>query len=171
MAAAAVHRHQLLTRERSDPVLIIVVEDDHDSAQLARVVLEFERFEVMCAETGEAGLHLARAREPSLILLDIELPGMGGLDVLRSLRAGEPLSDVPVVMVTGVAEPGLMLQAMRIGADDFVTKPYNVVDLVDRVRAILAMDPAGRRRRREATLTQLAAELRSGTSPDASERP
>jgi two-component system alkaline phosphatase synthesis response regulator PhoP len=114
--------------------LILVAEDDADIRQLVRDVLEHAGFEVLIAGDGPVALRLAQTRRPDLLLLDLGLPGLDGLDVARSLRRG---SDVPIIMLTARAEESDTLVGLELGADDYVTKPFSTKELVARVRAVL----------------------------------
>ncbi|HLQ05071.1 MAG TPA: response regulator, partial [Verrucomicrobiae bacterium] len=113
---------------------VMVVDDEPKIVQLARDYLEHAGFAVVVAHDGEAALATARAQKPDLIVLDLGLPELDGLDVARTLR-GE--SNVPIVMLTGRSEESDKLVGLEIGADDYVTKPFSPKELVARVRAVL----------------------------------
>ncbi len=112
----------------------MVVDDEPKIVQLARDYLEHAGFAVIVAHDGKAALATARARKPDLVVLDLGLPELDGLDVARTLR-GE--SNVPIVMITGRSEESDKLVGLEIGADDYVTKPFSPKELVARVRAVL----------------------------------
>jgi DNA-binding response OmpR family regulator len=114
---------------------ILVVEDNADLAYGLRNNLEFEGHAVEVAEDGLAGLEAARASDPDLVVLDLMLPGMDGYHVLRTLR-GEG-SSVPVLILTAKGEEADKVMGFRLGADDYVTKPFGVLELLARVEAIL----------------------------------
>jgi DNA-binding response OmpR family regulator len=114
--------------------LILVAEDDADIRQLVRDVLEHAGFEVIVSSDGQAALHVARTRRPDLLVLDLGLPGLDGLDVARSLRRE---SELPIIMLTARAEESDTLVGLELGADDYVTKPFSTKELVARVRAVL----------------------------------
>lgn len=112
----------------------MVVDDEPKIVQLARDYLEHAGFAVVVAHDGKAALATARAQKPDLVVLDLGLPELDGLDVARTLR-GE--SNVPIVMLTGRSEESDKLVGLEIGADDYVTKPFSPKELVARVRAVL----------------------------------
>jgi DNA-binding response OmpR family regulator len=113
---------------------VLVVDDEPKIVQLARDYLEHAGFAVVVAHDGKAALATARAHKPDLVVLDLGLPELDGLDVARMLR-GE--SNVPIVMLTGRSEESDKLVGLEIGADDYVTKPFSPKELVARVRAVL----------------------------------
>ena len=114
--------------------LILVAEDDADIRQLLRDVLEHAGFGVLVAGDGPTALRMAQTRRPDLLLLDLGLPGLDGLDVARSLRRG---SELPIIMLTARAEESDTLVGLELGADDYITKPFSTKELVARVRAVL----------------------------------
>jgi DNA-binding response OmpR family regulator len=116
------------------PVRVLVVEDAPVFQELARAALEREGFAVDVAADGETALELARDLEPPLIVLDLNLPGIDGLEVCRRLRQ---FSDAYVVMVTGRDEEIDKLVGLTVGADDYITKPFSGPELVARMRAML----------------------------------
>jgi DNA-binding response OmpR family regulator len=113
---------------------VMVVDDEPKIVQLARDYLEHAGFAVVVAHDGRAALATARAERPDLVVLDLGLPELDGLDVARALR-GE--SNVPIVMLTGRSEESDKLVGLELGADDYVTKPFSPKELVARVRAVL----------------------------------
>jgi DNA-binding response OmpR family regulator len=114
---------------------ILIVEDNPDLAYGLRTGLEIEGYEVQLAEDGETGLERARAWSPDLVMLDLMLPGMDGYRVLKTLREGG--SDVPVLILTARGEEADKVLGFRLGADDYVTKPCGVLELLARVGALL----------------------------------
>jgi len=114
---------------------ILVVEDEMKIARLVRDYLEHAGFEVVVAGDGESAVSSARGREPDLVVLDLGLPGMDGLDVARELRAGR--SRVPIVMLTARGDETDRIVGLELGADDYVIKPFSPRELVARVRAVL----------------------------------
>jgi len=112
----------------------MVVDDEPKIVQLARDYLEHAGFSVVVAHDGRAALAAARREKPDLVVLDLGLPELDGLDVARTLRAE---SNVPIVMLTGRSEESDKLVGLEIGADDYVTKPFSPKELVARVRAVL----------------------------------
>jgi DNA-binding response OmpR family regulator len=113
---------------------VMVVDDEPKIVQLARDYLEHAGFAVVVAHDGRAALAAARREKPDLVVLDLGLPELDGLDVARTLRAE---SNVPIVMLTGRSEESDKLVGLEIGADDYVTKPFSPKELVARVRAVL----------------------------------
>jgi DNA-binding response OmpR family regulator len=113
---------------------VLVVDDERQIAQIARDYLEHAGFTVVVAADGAKALDLARSRRPDLIVLDLALPVIDGLDVARLLRRE---SDVPIIMLTARVEESDRLAGLEIGADDYVTKPFSPRELVARVKAVL----------------------------------
>ncbi|HEV8599439.1 MAG TPA: response regulator transcription factor [Gemmatimonadales bacterium] len=114
---------------------ILLIEDNEDLAFGLRTALENEGFEVLIAADGAAGLGIASRDAVDLIILDLMLPTMDGYRVLRSLRGAG--SEVPVLVLTAKGEEANKVQAFSIGGDDYVTKPFGVLELIARVRALL----------------------------------
>jgi DNA-binding response OmpR family regulator len=124
-------------RERVRPTggrTILVVEDDRKTAELIRLYLEHDGYRVLCAADGRAALDMARQHQPDLIVLDLMLPVLGGLDLCRVLRHD---SNVPIIMVTAKSTEDDILIGLDLGADDYVTKPFSPRQLAARVRAVL----------------------------------
>ncbi len=113
---------------------ILVVDDEPKIVQLARDYLEHAGFGVLTASDGPTALHAARSSKPDLIVLDLGLPQLDGLDVTRSLRKD---SDVPIIMLTARTEESDKLIGLELGADDYITKPFSPKELVARVRTVL----------------------------------
>ncbi len=116
------------------PQTILVVDDEPRIAKLVRDYLERAGFVVLTSSDGETALHVARAERPDLVVLDLMLPALDGLDVCRRLRQE---SGVPIIMLTARVEEADRIVGLEIGADDYVTKPFSPRELVARVRAIL----------------------------------
>jgi DNA-binding response OmpR family regulator len=114
---------------------VLVIEDERDLAAGIQANLEIEGYDALVAHTGEDGLELARSRHPDLVMLDLMLPRMSGFDVLARLRAAG--HDVPVLILSARAEEVDKVRGFRTGADDYVTKPFGVMELMLRVRALL----------------------------------
>ena len=112
---------------------ILVADDEPKIVQLARDYLEHAGFTVLSAYDGEVALAVTRSEKPDLIVLDLGLPQLDGLDVTRALRRG---SNVPIIMLTARAEETDKLIGLELGADDYVTKPFSPKELVARVRAV-----------------------------------
>jgi len=118
---------------------ILVVDDEPKIVQLARDFLEHAGFAVQTARDGRAALAAYRAERPDLVVLDLGLPHVDGLDVARALRRD---SDVPIIMLTARAEETDKLVGLELGADDYITKPFSPKELVARVRAVLRRSEA-----------------------------
>ena len=114
--------------------LVLVVDDEPKIVKIARDYLEQGGFRVQSASDGKLALAIARHDRPDLIVLDLMLPGMDGLDVCRALRRE---SDVPIIMLTARAEEADRLIGLELGADDYIVKPFSPRELVARVRALL----------------------------------
>src|SRR5207245_6897160 len=113
---------------------ILVVDDEPQIVQLVRDYLEHGGFKVLVAADGSSALRLASTLHPDLVVLDLGLPGMDGLDVTRSLRRNGAL---PIIMLTARADESDKLVGLELGADDYLTKPFSPKELVARVRAVL----------------------------------
>jgi len=113
---------------------ILVVEDEMKIARVVRDYLERAGFDVVVVGDGEAALASARANRPDLVVLDLGLPGMDGMDVARSLRRNH---ETPIVMVTARGDETDRIVGLELGADDYVVKPFSPKELVARVRAVL----------------------------------
>src|SRR4026207_260935 len=113
---------------------ILVIDDEPSITKLVSAYLKPEEYEVFIASDGIAGLKAARAFKPDLIILDVMLPGMDGIELLSRLRRE---SDVYVIMLTARTEETDKIVGLSVGADDYVTKPFSPRELVARVRAVL----------------------------------
>ena len=116
---------------------ILVVDDEPRIVEIARDYLQQAGFRALTAGDGDRALAVARAERPSLIVLDLMLPGLDGLDVMRALRRDPALADIPVIMLTARVEEADKLVGLELGADDYLTKPFSPRELVARVRAVL----------------------------------
>jgi two-component system alkaline phosphatase synthesis response regulator PhoP len=116
---------------------VLVVEDEEDIAELVRYNLETAGFAVTVAATGEKGLAAVEQVAPDVVLLDLMLPSIDGLEVCRRLRASPTTASVPIVMVTARGEEADVVRGLELGADDYVTKPFSPKVLVARVRSVL----------------------------------
>ena len=121
--------------------LILVIDDETNISDLARMYLSKEGFEVITADDGFEGLRLFRTRKPTLIVLDLMLPGVDGLEVCRQVRRE---SSVPIIMLTARGDDVDRIVGLELGADDYLTKPFNPRELVARVKAVLRRyNPSG----------------------------
>lgn len=116
---------------------LLVIEDDPDIVELLRYNLEREGYRVLVATDGERGLADAAKHQPELVLLDLMLPGLDGLEVCRRLRAQEGTRDTPVLMLTAKSEEADVVIGLEMGADDYLAKPFSPRELLARVRALL----------------------------------
>jgi DNA-binding response OmpR family regulator len=120
---------------------VLVVDDDVKTVELVKLYLNRDGYRVLTAYNGNDALQLARSSHPDLIVLDLMLPGMNGLDVCRTLRDE---SDVPIIMVTALTTDDDRLTGLNLGADDYVSKPFSPRELAARVRAVLRRLPGER---------------------------
>ncbi|MEW6428010.1 MAG: response regulator transcription factor [Thermodesulfobacteriota bacterium] len=116
---------------------VLVVEDEEDIQQLVSYNLMKGGFSIICAESGEEALERMGARRPDIIILDLMLPGINGLEVCKTIRRLETSKDIPIIMLTAKGEESDIVTGLELGADDYVTKPFSPKILLARVRAIL----------------------------------
>jgi len=126
-----------LTSDDARIQTVVIVEDDEDIADSIRYNLEREGFRVRVAATGENALEVIMDRPPSLVLLDLNLPQMSGLEICRRLRGEATTSRVPILMLTARAEESDKVLGLNLGADDYITKPFGMRELIARVKALL----------------------------------
>jgi CheY-like chemotaxis protein len=117
--------------------LILIVEDNDKNRKLVRDVLTFKGYETIESETGEEGIRLASERRPSLVLMDIRLPGLDGVEALRRLRAEEITRAIPVLAMTASVMSEDRQKIMAAGFDGYQSKPINVTDFVTAVAQLL----------------------------------
>jgi len=116
---------------------IFIVEDEEDIIELLRHNLTREHFEVSAATDGEKALKAIAREMPSLILLDLMLPGVDGLEVCRILKKDAKTADIPIIMLTAKGEESDIITGLELGADDYIAKPFGMKVLVARIRAVL----------------------------------
>ncbi len=116
---------------------ILVIEDDRKVAELARMYLERDGFIVKISHDGYEGLELARQEQPALIVLDLMLPALNGLDICRILRSDEDSQHIPIIMLTAKSTEEDKLTGIDVGADDYITKPFSPRELAARVKMVL----------------------------------
>lgn len=116
---------------------IVLVEDEKDMAELVALRLKREGYTTEVAHDGLAGIKLIRSSPPDLVLLDIMLPGLSGTEILQEMRKDPRLAAIPVVMLTAKAEDSDVVVGLQFGADDYITKPFNMSVLMARIAAIL----------------------------------
>ena len=124
---------------------ILVVDDEEDILELVRFNLSKEGYRVICAATGEKAVEMARAELPDLMVLDLMLPGMDGLEAAKFLKNNPETQNIPIVMLTAKGEESDVVTGLELGADDYVVKPFSPRILLARVKAVL------RRKQTEAT--------------------
>lgn len=122
---------------------ILVVDDEEDILELVRYNLSAAGYRVVCAETGEAALEIARDDSPDLIVLDLMLPGISGLEVAKLLKDEAKTRDIPIIMLTAKGEERDVVTGLELGADDYVTKPFSPKILNARVRAVVRRTDKG----------------------------
>ena len=114
---------------------VLLIEDDHATAQSIELMLKSEGFNVYTTDLGEEGVDLGKIYDYDLILLDLNLPDMSGMDVLRTLRVGK--INTPIMILSGTAEIETKVKTFSGGADDYMTKPFHKDELVARIHAIV----------------------------------
>lgn len=120
--------------------LILIVEDNEKNRKLVRDVLQFKGYETQESENAEEGIRLARERHPALILMDIQLPGMNGIDALARLREDPQMRDIPVIAVTASAMPQERQKITAAGFDGYQRKPLDLKVFLEAVRLTLERD-------------------------------
>lgn len=116
---------------------IVIVEDEPDIAEIITYNLEREGFEVRHSEHGTEGLRLIKEWQPNLAILDIMLPGMDGVEICRNIRHTDQIRDIPIIMLSAKDDEIDVVLGLRMGADDYVTKPFSPRELLERVKAVL----------------------------------
>ena len=133
---------------------VFVIEDEPDILEVIEYNLAREGFDVKTAADGEAGLHAVRRQPPDLVLLDLMLPGLDGIEICRRLKAEPETRGIPVVMVTAKGEESEIVLGLGIGADDYITKPFSPKELVARVKAVLRRGPMKEERAKKERITR-----------------
>jgi len=123
--------------EERPPITVLVIDDDSNIVELISLGLKYEGFQVESSETGSDGLVAAQRLNPALIILDILLPDLDGLEVCNRLRSNPTTRDIPVLMLTAKDDVRDRVTGLQKGADDYLAKPFNFEELVARIRAIL----------------------------------
>jgi DNA-binding response OmpR family regulator len=124
------------------PATVLVVDDDPVILKLLEVNFEMEGFQVVRAADGAEGLERARAVMPDIVILDVMMPRMTGYEVAKALREDDTTAHIPIIFVTARAQSSDVERGMELGVDDYVTKPFDPMDLVARVNALLARTQA-----------------------------
>ena len=124
---------------------VLVVDDEAPIRLLCRVNLEAEHMKVLEASDGDKGLEMARAEHPDVVLLDVMMPGRSGWEVAEELLADEATSSIPIIFLTARAEVRDRAKGIDLGGVDYVTKPFNPVELAPLVRDLVRRDESGER--------------------------
>jgi len=124
------------------PATVLVVDDDPVILKLLEVNFEMEGFEVVRAADGAEGLERARAVLPDIVVLDVMMPRMTGYEVAKALREDDETAHIPIIFVTARAQSSDVERGMELGVDDYVTKPFDPLDLIARVNTLLARSQA-----------------------------
>ncbi len=141
---------ELKTQEKKMPKeTILIVDDEEDIIELIKYNLKNEGYAVLTAQTGEQAIKIARHSLPDLMVLDLMLPGIDGLEVTKYLKNNEQTIDIPIVMLTAKGEESDIVTGLELGANDYISKPFSPKILIARIRAIL-------RRRNQAGLDTMA---------------
>jgi two-component system cell cycle response regulator DivK len=117
--------------------LVLIIEDNEKNMKLARDILQAKGFKTVEAVTGEEGVKLAKERKPDLVLMDIQLPGISGIEAFRQIRADANTARIPVVAITASVTPTDRSQITAAGFDAFVSKPISLKEFVDTVKRVL----------------------------------
>lgn len=116
---------------------VLVIEDEKNIVELVKYNLEQSGFRVLAALKGDAGIEMARKEHPDLVILDLMLPEIDGLEVCKFLKQNEKTGHIPVIMLTAKTQEADKIVGLELGADDYITKPFSPRELVARVRAVL----------------------------------
>jgi len=116
---------------------ILIVDDEQDIIELIKYNLKNEGYSILTAQTGEQAIKIARQSQPDLMVLDLMLPGIDGLEVTKYLKNSEQTQDMPIVMLTAKGEESDIVTGLELGANDYISKPFSPKVLVARIRAIL----------------------------------
>jgi putative two-component system response regulator len=141
------------------PATILIVDDDESSRELAVMALEGDGYQLIVAASGPEALALAKAHLPDLMLLDVMMPGIDGYEVCRKLRVTTRTAEMPILMITALDDRQSKLQGIEAGADDFISKPFDRIELRARVRTITRLNRYRRLLEDQARLEAAALEL------------
>jgi DNA-binding response OmpR family regulator len=117
---------------------VLVIDDDPVILELLRVNFEIEGFDVICATDGEDGLRRAQADRPDVVISDIMMPRRDGLQLLTELKADPATENLPVILLSAKAQKSEVQHGIDMGADDYITKPFDPLELIDRLNAVMA---------------------------------
>ncbi len=116
---------------------VLVIDDDPVILELLRVNFEIEGFDVICAADGEEGFAKAQAEQPDIVISDIMMPRRDGLQLLTDLKGHPDTEDLPVILLSAKAQKNEVQQGIDLGADDYITKPFDPLELIDRLNAVM----------------------------------
>lgn len=119
-------------------VTVLVVEDDPVILRLLEVNFELEGFSVLLAHDGEEGIEVAQSRHPDVVVSDIMMPKASGIELVEALKADDSTAGIPIILLSAKAQTGDLTSGLEAGADAYVTKPFEPLELVDRVHALLS---------------------------------
>jgi DNA-binding response OmpR family regulator len=120
------------------PPTVLVVEDDPVILRLLEVNFELEGFGVVLAHDGAEGIEAARSERPDIIISDIMMPKMSGIELVQALKGDASTASIPIILLSAKAQTSDLKSGMDSGADDYITKPFEPLDLIDRVNALLS---------------------------------
>ena len=129
------------SKKNSVTTKILVVDDEPDLVSTVRYRLEYCKFDVVTAGNGDEGLEKAASEKPDLILLDIDMPGMNGHEMLGHLRNRPDLRDIPVIMCTAMCEAEDIAEASSRGVVDYIAKPFDFSELVEKISNVVGKEP------------------------------
>jgi len=129
--------HECLSRGEKMKEKILIVEDEKDIVKMLDYNLKKEGFRTISAVDGEGALDLANREHPDLIILDLMLPGIDGLEVCKTLKKESRTSSIPIIMLTAKSQEADKIVGLELGADDYVTKPFSPRELIARIKAVL----------------------------------
>jgi len=141
---------------------VLIIDDSHTIVALLKRMLQQNHYEVLTAYDGESGIDLARKESPNLVFLDIVLPGIDGFNVLRTLRRDPSTAGVPIIMISGNAAATEQFYVQRIGADDFMKKPFARAEVFSRIERVLDENGVPRHTARARTRAEAASKAVGG---------
>lgn len=150
-------RRERVRRNARSGTRVLVIDDSPTIVALLKRMLQQNQFEVLEAFDAETGIEIARREVPGLIFLDIVLPGMDGFNALRSLRRDPATRQVPIIMISGNAQATEQFYVQRIGADDFMKKPFSRAEVFNRIEALLDEEDIPRHGSKPGTRAQATA--------------
>ncbi len=155
-AGRLIDRREHDRRNAQPGTRILVIDDSHTIVALLKRMLQQNHYEVLTAYDGETGIEIARKEQPNLVFLDIVLPGIDGFNVLRTLRRDPATKNVPIIMISGNAAATEQFYVQRIGADDFMKKPFARAEVFSRIERVLDENGVPRHAARPRTRAEAA---------------